>query len=106
MGCGSSSMTPAVEETVMPSKSIMESARRKKNQFHKHSHLLNIIDETVDSMKDFRSYAVQRQQPWNDFKAFLHDDTDNPNESEVSLIYIHVYIYTILHMCMYVCMYV
>ena len=82
MGCGTSKLGPAVAENLIGS-SLIESARRKKNTLSKHCHLLNLIDESVDSLRTFRELGIQVQQPWHDWKAFLHDKNDNPEEEQV-----------------------
>ena len=82
MGCGSS--VAAKVQDVLPAPDVRKSTRkRRKNMKLVHGHLLNTLDETVETAKLHREYATQRRQPWADWLGWLADEEDNSNEHRV-----------------------
>ncbi|EDQ87610.1 uncharacterized protein MONBRDRAFT_27150 [Monosiga brevicollis MX1] len=79
MGCGSSTAV-VVRDTLPAPDARKTNKKRRRNMKAPHGHLLNTLDETIETAKAWREYATQRRQHFADWHAWLGDETENPNE--------------------------
>jgi hypothetical protein len=59
MGCGASSSALVSGDDILDTSTLKESSRRKRNNAQKHPALLNIVDESIDASRSFKTYAIQ-----------------------------------------------